>query len=66
MTFDEIPYFMTNEDWFYDDLEEGILKLTDKAPLKARQSYKDFYDKLNMVITTVNDTHNSTLGRSTQ
>lgn len=49
MTFDEMPYFMTNEDWFYDDLEEGILKLTDKAPKEAIESYKKFYEQLNMV-----------------
>lgn len=48
MTIEE-PYFMDNTDWYYFDLEELIYKLTDKAPPKAVQSYKDFYDKLNMV-----------------
>lgn len=39
----EIPYFMTNEDWFYFDEEEFCLKLTEKAPPKAIKSYKKFY-----------------------
>lgn len=46
MTLDKIPYFMTNEDWFYDDIESGILKLTDKAPQEAIESYNEFYKLL--------------------
>lgn len=38
------PYFMENDEWFYYDEEEGICKLTDKAPQKAIESYKEFYD----------------------
>lgn len=39
----EMPYFLTNKDWFYYDDEEKIYKLTDKAPERARKSYEDFY-----------------------
>lgn len=41
------PYFMNNEDWFYFDGAERRYKLTDKAPLKAVESYKEFYSLLN-------------------
>ena len=40
------PYFMTNEEWYYFDVEEKIYKLTDDAPGEAIESYKDFYKKL--------------------
>lgn len=36
------PYFMTNKEWYYYDREEFRIKLTDKAPKKARESYKKF------------------------
>ena len=37
------PYFVTNEDWWYYDVDEGIMKLTDKAPQKAIDSYNEYY-----------------------
>lgn len=37
------PYFLTNEDWYYFDEDEFRYKLTDKAPEKAVESYKQFY-----------------------
>ncbi len=37
------PYFMKNKDWYYYDEDEGILKLTDKAPLVAVKSYEEYY-----------------------
>ena len=40
------PYFMKNEEWYYHDEEEMVYKLTDKAPEKAKQSYKEFYKTL--------------------
>ena len=40
------PYFLTNVDWYYYDYDELIYKLTDKAPQKAIDSYKEFYSKL--------------------
>jgi hypothetical protein len=41
------PYFMTNKEWYYFDEEAFMYKLTDKAPKKAQESYKEFYDELN-------------------
>lgn len=41
----EEPYFMKNEEWYYYDEKEGCLKLTDKAPEKARKSYIEHYKK---------------------
>ena len=46
MTFDKEPYFMTNSEWYYYDEDTGRYKLTDKAPVKARNSYKEFYSEL--------------------
>lgn len=39
----DIPYFMTNEEWWYYDWEEMMYKLTDVAPEEARNSYIVFY-----------------------
>ena len=44
MTYD-VPYFMTNKDWFYFDEEEWCYKLTDKATEKARESFEQFYEE---------------------
>lgn len=49
MTIPERPCFMTNKEWYYFDEEECMYKLTDKAPEKARKSYKEFYDLLESV-----------------
>ena len=38
-----IPYFMTNEEWYYYDETEEIYKLTDKATEKAKESYSLYY-----------------------
>ncbi len=46
MTFNEIPYFLTNEEWFYFDEENYHYVLTTKAPPKAVESYKEFYKEL--------------------
>lgn len=48
----ERPKFMENKEWYYDDEENEILKehdtrclrLTDKAPLEAVESYLQFYE----------------------
>ena len=37
----DMPYFMTNPDWFYFDGEKYVL--TDEAPEKAKESLKEFY-----------------------
>ena len=39
-----MPYFMQNKVWYYFDEENFCYKLTDKAPPKAIESYKEFYD----------------------
>lgn len=41
-----IPYFLTNKEWYYKDEDEGIYKLTDKAPPEAIKSYNEFYKEL--------------------
>lgn len=38
----EKPYFMTNKKWYYFDEKERRIKLTDKAPEKARKNYEEF------------------------
>lgn len=40
------PYFMTNEEWFYFDIKKLKYLLTDKAPPKAVESYKEFYNAI--------------------
>ncbi len=40
------PYFMENDDWYYWDKTEWKYKLTNKAPQKAIESYKEFYKEL--------------------
>lgn len=44
MLLDEKPYFMENKEWYWHDEKECIYKLTDKAPEKAKESYKWFYN----------------------
>ena len=39
----ERPFFMTNDEWYYFDEKEFCLKLTEKAPPKAKKSYDEFY-----------------------
>lgn len=44
------PYFYKNKEWYYydDDDEECSVKLTSKAPAKARESYwvyRGYYDE---------------------
>ena len=41
------PYFMTNEEWYYFETKDNMYKLTDVAPDKAIESYKEFYKQLN-------------------
>lgn len=37
----EMPYFMTNKEWYYYDGDQ--LQLTDKVPKEAIESYKEYY-----------------------
>jgi hypothetical protein len=39
----EKPYFMQNKEWYYFDELEFKYKLTEKAPQKAIESYKEYY-----------------------
>ena len=39
----DMPYFMTNEDWFRFDSESKKFVLTDNAPKKAKESYEKYY-----------------------
>jgi hypothetical protein len=38
----DMPYFMTNEDWYEFDFEKRIFVLTEKAPEKAKESYEEY------------------------
>lgn len=38
----EMPYFMTNEEWYEFDFEKRRFVLTDKAPEKAKESYAEY------------------------
>lgn len=42
----EMPYFMTNKDWYTENSDEtslyGLL-LTENAPKEAIESYREFY-----------------------
>lgn len=42
----DFPYFMTNTEWYEFDPQKGKYVLTDKAPKKALESYKEFYTAL--------------------
>lgn len=35
-------YFMKNKEWYYQDVDEGILKLTPEAPENAKKSYMGY------------------------
>ncbi len=39
----DMPYFMTNKEWYYYDEKAEKYKLTTKAPQKAINSYNEFY-----------------------
>lgn len=44
----EKPYYKTNKEWYYYDEDKEKDILTDKAPKKAIESYKKFYEMLEM------------------
>lgn len=39
----DVPYFMTNKDWYTFDAEKWRFVLTDKAPKEAAKSLEEFY-----------------------
>lgn len=49
----EKPYFLTDNSWYYYDEDEGIYKLTDKAPEEAIESYNEFYMLLDEEAPTI-------------
>lgn len=40
------PYFMTNEEWYILDDVTGEIKLTEKAPPEAVESYKKYMKQI--------------------
>jgi hypothetical protein len=42
----DMPYFMTNEEWYYFDYKSRKYMLTDKAPKKAKDSYEQYYKEV--------------------
>ena len=48
MTLDE-PYFLSNDRWCYFDVKKRKWMLTDEAPQKAIDSYKEYYKELREV-----------------
>lgn len=42
----DTPYFLTNKEWYYYDVKSFKYKLTDKAPQKAIDSYKKYYEDI--------------------
>lgn len=46
----DMPYFMTNEAWYYFDYAEKKYKINDNAPQKAKDSYKRFVKEVSQEI----------------
>ena len=42
----DMPYFMTNDRWYYFDKKTGKYMLTDEAPKKAKDSYIAFFEEV--------------------
>ena len=44
----DMPYFLENEEWYIEQLNNGraVYTLTDKAPQKAINSYKEYHEML--------------------
>ena len=42
----DMPYFMENKSWYTYDVKKRCYVLTDKAPEKAKKSYKEYYKEL--------------------
>lgn len=40
------PYFLSNIEWYVYDYDLSMYILTDKVPVEAIESYKEFYDLL--------------------
>lgn len=46
MIINKEPYFLKNKNWWEENEDYGIITLTDKAPVKAKLSYQEFYKKM--------------------
>lgn len=46
MQFMERPYFYKKDEWWTHD-KDGKIILTDKAPVKAKLSYQEYFKELN-------------------
>lgn len=55
MTTMERPYFLSDPSWYEYDEDEGIYRLTDKAPEEARKSYDEFYETLDKLDYGIED-----------
>lgn len=42
----DMPYFMTDEKWYYFDYEKKKYVTTKEAPEEAKASLKEFYKEL--------------------
>ena len=40
-----VPYFITNESWYYYDEKTERFELTNKAPKEAIRSYIEYYNE---------------------
>ena len=38
----DMPYFMTDKNWYKFDFKKRMWVLTDKAPDKAKESYEEY------------------------
>jgi len=55
MTYMPKPKFMENDEWYYFDFETGTVKLTEKAPKEAKESYDKFMKQLGGTIEAPED-----------
>lgn len=44
----DMPYFMKDKSWYTYDVKKRCYVLTDKAPEKAKKSYKEYYEDLGL------------------
>ena len=42
MSVQDMPYFMSNEEWFEFDFEKRMFVLTEEATTEARKSYEEY------------------------
>lgn len=42
----DMPYFMTNKEWYRFDYDKDTFVLTEKAPEKAKKSYEEYIKEI--------------------